>query len=141
MAKISLINFYYMKNSKTILVVEDDFNMLKILVDQFTKDGFNVLQSIDGEDGFLIANRDHPDLIILDIILPKMSGLKMMDKLRKGDAWGKNVPIFILTNVSPDEGETLKTVAEDMPSYYIVKADWDMKDIIEKVKERLELTK
>lgn len=126
-----------MKNSKTILVVEDDLPMLKIIVDQFEREGFNVLQSLDGEGGLLIANRDHPDLIILDILLPKMSGLEMMDKLRKGGTWGKNVPIFILTNVNPDEGETLKTVAEDMPSYYIVKADWNIGDVVKKVKERL----
>lgn len=134
------INIFNMENKQvghTVLVVEDDLNLLNLLSDQFERESFKVFRAKDGEEGFSMANENHPDLIILDILLPKMSGLKMMDELRKDGSWAKKVPIFLLTNVSPDESEILKTVAEDKPSYYIVKSNWNMSDIISKAKERL----
>jgi DNA-binding response OmpR family regulator len=125
------------QTKQTILVVEDDIPSLKALVDKLTREGFNTIQAKDGEEGLAVANKNHPDLILLDIIMPVMDGLSMMKKLRAGSPWGKSVPIILLTNLSPDEDRVNKDVAEDLPAYYLVKTNWSMNDVIEKIKERL----
>ncbi len=128
-----------MENNKknTILVVEDEPVMLQTLVDNLVSEGFNVLQAKDGVEGLSLASKQHPDLILLDILLPQMDGLAMMQKLRSRDMWGKKVPIIILTNLSPDEDKIMKRVTEDEPAYYLVKTELNVSDIIEKIKERL----
>ncbi|MFA6463905.1 MAG: response regulator [Candidatus Paceibacterota bacterium] len=127
-----------MENKKnTILVVEDEAVLRQTLSDNLIAEGFNVLQAEDGVDGLLKAISDHPDLILLDIMMPRMDGLTMMQKLREQDAYGKKVPIILLTVLSPDEEKVVKHVAEDEPAYYLVKTNWKIGDVIEKIKERL----
>lgn len=76
------------KKSKTILVVEDQIPILQILVYRFDSEGFNVIEAKNGKDGLELALKEHPDLILLDIILPKLDGIEMLKKLR-ADNWGK----------------------------------------------------
>lgn len=122
---------------KSILVVEDDLPVLKAIVDKLTREGFRVLEAKDGEEGYLTAMSDHPDLILLDIVMPKMDGLTMMRKLRAENAWGKSVPIILLTNLSPDDEKINTSISEDEPAYYLVKTNLGMNDVVEKVRERL----
>lgn len=122
---------------QTILIIEDDLPVLNALVDKLTREGYAVLQAKDGEEGFMIAKRDHPDLILLDIIMPKMDGLAMMKKLREESSWGRSVPIILLTNLSPDDEKINKSITEDEPAYYLVKTNFSINDVVEKVKERL----
>jgi len=124
---------------KTILIVDDDLPILKMLVDKLTTEGFNIIQAHDGEEGFSSACNNHPDLILLDIIMPKMDGLTMMKKLRIENEWGKSVPIILLTNLSPDDDKINQSVVEDAPAYYLLKPNWDVGDVVEKVKERLNI--
>lgn len=128
-----------MENSKkqTILVVEDEFIMRQTLMDNLTSEGFNVLQAKDGVEGLAVISEHHPDLILLDILMPRMDGLTMMQELRNQDEWGKKVPIILLTNLSPDEDRIMKIIAENEPTYYLLKVDWKIGDVIEKIKERL----
>jgi len=128
-----------MENTKkhTILVVEDEPAMCQTLMDNLVSEGFNVLQAKDGVEGLAVSSAHHPDLILLDILMPQMDGLAMMQKLRAQDAWGKKVPIILLTNLSPDEDRIMKRVTEDEPAYYLVKTDWKMNEVMEKIKERL----
>ena len=72
------------------------------LVDTFTREKFSVLQATNGEEGLTVALRDHPNLILLDIIIPVMDGMTMLRKLRE-DAWGKDVPVILLTNLNDAE--------------------------------------
>lgn len=130
-----------MENTKkyTILIVEDNLILLKTLTDNLIGEGFLPLQARDGEEGLAIALDRHPDLILLDILMPVMDGLTMMKKLRTKDAWGKKVPIILLTNLSPDEEKIMKSIVEDEPAYYLVKTDNKISDVIEKIKERLNM--
>ena len=125
------------QNKQKILVVEDDLPVLRALVDKLIREGFVVLQAKDGQEGLAVALRDHPDLILLDIIMPKMDGLTVMKKLRAENEWGKKVPIIFLTNLSPDAEETNKSITEGVPAYYLVKTNWSMADVVEKIRERL----
>ncbi len=121
---------------QSILIVEDDIPELNALRDKFSREGFATLEAKDGKQGLEIALREHPDLILLDIVMPVMDGMTMMKKLRQADAWGKNVPIILLTNLSDDD-KINKGLTEDEPAYYLVKSDWTINDVVEKVKERL----
>ncbi len=125
------------QNKKTILIVEDDPPELTALADQFTLEGFHVIRANNGEDGLAMAKNAHPDLILLDILMPKMDGLAMKDALREKNGWSKTVPIFLVTNLSSDEERIVKSIAHDESTYCLVKADWSIRDIVKKVKETL----
>ena len=122
---------------KTILVVEDDPPILKTLVDKLTEEGFRIIEAHDGEEGLMVANKNHPDLILLDIVMPKMDGMTMLKKLRQENEWGKSVPVILLTNLSPDKEKINKGITEDEPAYYLIKTNWSLNDVVKKVRERL----
>src|SRR6266403_3267930 len=121
---------------KTILITEDEPPMLKILSDALTENAFDTMQAANGEQGLALALQRHPDLIIVDLLMPEMDGMTMMKKLRE-DAWGKTVPIIVLTNVNPDSNATLQAIVANQPAYYFVKSDMKLETIVEKIKEVL----
>ncbi|HTE48780.1 MAG TPA: response regulator [Candidatus Paceibacterota bacterium] len=128
------------KESKKILVieaVEDDTALLDVLHDKFSLEGFSVLKASDGEQGLAIALSERPDLILLDLMMPKMDGLTMMKKLRQSNEWGKKVPVIILTNLSADDEKINQSIAIDAPAYYIVKSNLTINDLVEKIRERI----
>lgn len=117
-----------------ILIVEDEWSILKALGEKFTREGFQVLKTIDGRQGLEIALREHPDIILLDVIMPNVDGLAMLKVLRE-DAWGKNAPVIILTNLTDTEKLNAST---QMSGYeYLVKSDWKIADVVSKVKAKL----
>lgn len=122
--------------SKKILVVEDEPDMRQVLVESLQHEGFEVLQATNGGEGLIEAHGGHPDLIVLDILMPKMGGMEMMKKLRQQNEWGRKVPIILLTNLSADD-KIMRGIVEDEPSYYLVKSDWKIPDVIAKVREML----
>ena len=122
---------------KQLLIVEDDGVLRAALVEKFVHEGFKVIEAEDGMKGLTKAKKYHPDLILLDILLPKMDGIAMMKKVRK-DPWGKKVPIILLTNLNLDD-ERMRDIVEHEPAFYLVKSEWRLEDIAKKVKERLEM--
>ena len=122
---------------QTILIVEDELPLLKVYADRFSDEGFLVLKANNGQEGLDIAIKEKPDLILADILMPTMDGLTMMQKLRKSGDWGKTVPIILLTNLSADEERIKKIVTENQPVYYLVKLDWSLGAIVNKIKEQL----
>lgn len=124
---------------KSILIVDDEELLLKALSEKFIHQGFTVYQARDGEEGIKLAFEKRPDAILLDIIMPKMTGIEMMKEVRK-DEWGKHVPIILSTNVLPDDSTTT-AVFENEPSYYLVKSDTEIDDVVAKVKEVIEVDK
>jgi DNA-binding response OmpR family regulator len=119
---------------KKILVVEDELLMRKSLEAEFQGGGFDVTAVGDGEAGLKAALQEHPDLIILDVRMPKKDGISMLREL-KDDRWGNLVPVIILTDESSSErlAEALELGIED----YLIKSEWKLDDILEKVKNRL----
>lgn len=124
-----------MKVLIVILVVDDDPMYVKVYEKKFTDSGFEVKVAADGEEGLKIALQDHPDLVLLDLMMPKMDGMTMMKKLRQ-DEWGKSVPIIILTNLDATD-KILQGVVEGQPAYYIMKANSTPEDVIEKARQIL----
>ncbi len=122
---------------KKILLVEDDLILIKMYVAEFRFNGFEVKTAVDGEEGLKLALEEHPDLILLDIKMPKMDGLTMLKNLRN-DGWGKHVPVFMLTNLNDS-----KSVSDSMGSLaqrYFVKSDWDPQQIVDEAKTTLRIT-
>lgn len=115
-------------------VVEDELSLLEVLSDKFVKEGFKVLQAKNGEEGLKVALAEHPDIILLDIIMPVMDGMAMLKKLRE-DSWGKDAKVIILTNLS--DNEKTAQALDDGSNDYLVKSDWKIEDVVKKVEEKL----
>lgn len=122
---------------KKLLIVEDEPSARKVMAEKFTREGFEVEMAVNGEDGLASAIKHHPDLVLLDIIMPKMDGITMLQKLREDDEWGKQVPVIILTNITFDDEKKMERLAKLGPEFYLVKADWKLCDVTKKVEELL----
>ena len=120
-----------------ILIVEDEEIICKAYADELRDEGFAILIAKNGQAGLELALREKPDIILLDILMPVMDGLTMMDQLRQKDLYGKNVPIILLTNLSASEEKIMKAITKNEPAYYLVKSDWNLSEVMEKIKERL----
>ena len=123
--------------NKTILIVEDEEPMLQDLVNKFNLEGFLVLKAKDGEKGLDLALKKHPDIILLDIVMPKMDGMTMTKKVREDKKWGKEVPIIMLTNLS-DPGNVSEAAKFEVYDF-LVKTDWRLDDVVRLVKQKLRL--
>lgn len=119
---------------KVILIIEDEEPLRMVLRDVLTVEGYGILEAKNGIDGLEAALREHPDLILLDILMPKMDGLEMLKKLRE-DEWGKNVPVIVLTNLSDNE-DIAKAVEEDVFEYF-VKTDIKINEVISRIREKI----
>ncbi len=124
-----------LETKSKICIVEDDIDLLEVLVKKFEIEKFTVLQAVDGKAGLELALKKHPDLILLDIIMPVMDGMTMLRNLRV-DVWGKNVPIILLTNLS-DESKIAEAIQHGVYDY-LVKSDWTIGDVVAKVRQRLQ---
>lgn len=123
-----------MEQKKKILIVEDEASMLNALKLKLEKEDVEVLIAKNGEDGLKIALMEKPDLIILDIIMPKMDGIEMLKELKK-DEWGENANVIILSNFN--DNQKIADVMEESVYQYLIKSDWKIEDIISKIKEEL----
>ena len=124
-------------DKKTILIVEDEPALLKVYADGLAEEGFRIVRARNGQEGMEVALREKPALILLDILMPVMDGLTMMKKLREDHLWGKTVPIILLTNLSASEEEIMKAITKYEPAYYLVKSDYTLQGVVEKIQERL----
>ena len=119
-----------------ILVIEDEKSLADNLQERMKNVGFETISASDGSDGLKIALNRHPDLILLDLLMPNVDGMSMLKDLRK-DYWGKNVPVIILTNLSSSDEKINKDLTNLEPTYYFMKTEIGVDGIIEKIKERL----
>ena len=105
-----------------VLVVEDDTSIREALVARFKKEDFQVKGAADGEEGYNEALNWQPDLIMLDILMPKMNGIQTLEAIRTSGDYGKDVPVVLLTNVAPDD-KVLKELVQLKPNGYLSKTD------------------
>ena len=120
------------KNMK-ILVVEDDQILLRMLATTLVEHGFDVFEAKNGRDGLTQAATEQPDLIVLDIDMPKMDGLAALKEFRIEN---KHTPVIMLTNLN--HPNMVADAAELGISEYLIKADWDIDDIVRKIEEKLQ---
>ncbi len=121
-------------NLKSVLVVEDDPFLGSLLPNRLSKAGFSVTRASDGEEALEMLKTMKPDLILLDIILPKKSGFEVMEEIQK-DPLLKRAPIVIISNLGQDEdvarGRQLGAIE------YYIKAQTSIEDLVGKVEQLL----
>ena len=117
-----------------ILIVEDESVLQQSLVNKIQRDGWQASSALNGEVGLRSLKRKKPDLILLDIRMPKMGGLEMLKEVRKKYD-KKELPVIILTNY--DEKENVSRSLELGAEIFLVKANYSLDDIMEKIKEVL----
>lgn len=119
---------------KVLLIIDDEAIVLKSLSSQFDKKAVKVITASNGLDGLKLSLKEHPDLILLDLVMPKMDGMTMLTKLR-ADKWGKKARVIILTNLS--DAERVAQAVEKGSYEYLVKVDWNVMDVVKKCKKYL----
>jgi DNA-binding response OmpR family regulator len=120
--------------AKKILIVDDEADLRSALGSALQGEGYEVVEAINGEEGLAMAIKEKPDLILLDLIMPKLDGFGMMEQLRE-DAWGKNAKVVLLSVL--DDVDTISKVLNRGGYDYIVKTDWKLQEIVEKIKAKL----
>ncbi len=121
--------------AKTVLIVEDDIALRKVLVDKLTDESFSVLEAADGEQGLAVIHEQHPDLILLDIFMPRMDGITMLSKLRSQDAWGRHVPVLVLTNST--DAQTIAKISSFEGTDFLIKSEWSLEALVARIREKL----
>jgi CheY-like chemotaxis protein len=122
-------------NKKRILVVDDDDNLRTVLIDKLKISGFDVVGASDGREGLNKAFELHPDMILLDVLMPIMNGQEMLKKLREDEDWGKTAKVIMLTVV--EDAVVIAQAVQDGSFAYLIKTDQSIDDIVEKVKGML----
>lgn len=117
-----------------ILIVEDDPVLQKMYTEKFTFEGFSVLNAKDGAEALEVATNNDTDIILLDIMLPRMSGTDFLERYRQTPR-GKNTPVLVLTNLAEDEEkEKLRKLGiKD----YLVKAMQTPEQVVTNIKKHL----
>ena len=128
----------FLKRRKyTLLIVEDEISLRHALRDKFIRKGFYVLEAKDGKEGLILALKKEPDMILLDIIMPKMNGMVMLKKLRQASKWGRSVSVILLSNLGGDDEEMMAEIGKDRLADYLVKSNWSLDDVVKKVRGKL----
>lgn len=117
-----------------ILFIEDEPVLQKAVGEIVRKEGYEMVSALDGELGIKLAKEKKPDLILLDLILPKRDGFEVLNNL-KSDEETKSIPIIVLTNLG--EMENIEKAIELGATTYLIKSDYTLKEIIEKIKKTL----
>ncbi len=121
--------------SKVILIVEDDEVILRALYLSFHEGEFTIATATDGETALSMTQRLKPDLVLLDLVLPKKSGFDYLKDM-KADPVLKSIPVIVLSNLGTEDN---KEKAKDLGALdYFVKADTDLSVLVQKAKKVLE---
>lgn len=119
---------------KNVLIVEDDNFVAEVYSTKLLEMGHEVRIAQNGEEGLLLVEKEKPDLILLDIIMPVMGGIEMLEKLKGKEEW-KNIPIILLTNVG--EKESIQKVRGMGVQDYLIKSHFTPAEVIEKIESIL----
>jgi len=128
-----VVQIKYKNMNKKILIVEDEQDFRMILQLKFESEGFSVSVAADGDTGIKTAEKEKPDIILSDILMPKMDGIQMIKKLKEK---GNPAQVIFLTNFQ-DTSNIVGALEADKNADYIVKSNMNIGEIVDKVKEKL----
>lgn len=123
-------------NRKKILIAEDEQDLREALFVTLAAHGYEVVVAKNGEEALEMAYVERPDLVVLDLMMPKKNGHEVLEELRK-DEWGATAKVLVLT--SQGDMDTLSETLEKGGHDYLVKSDWSLEEIAVKVRGILEL--
>lgn len=116
---------------KVILIVEDDTDLRQALVRALKDAGHIVHEASNGDEGIVAIKQQLPDLMLLDLLMPLMSGQEMMHAVEELPG-GADIPVIVLTNIGLGDKE-VKQISRNRPTWYLVKSDVSLKDILDKI--------
>ncbi len=119
-----------------IAIIEDDAVISQMYRMKFEADGFDVQVADNGKSGIEMVESFTPDMILLDLQMPEMTGDEALKKIR-AQPWGKNIPVIVLTNLGVEESP--KSLKELGIHSYIVKAEFTPSQVVARVKEALRI--
>jgi len=119
---------------KKILFIEDESTLQKTLTDILTQAGYKVISALDGEIGLRLAKKEKPDLILLDIILPRVDGFEILKKIKE-DPELKEIPVIVLTNL--EKMEDVEKAIQLGAKTYLVKTQYTIEEVMEKIKKSI----
>ena len=119
---------------KKVLFVEDESALQKTFGDVFKNEGYEMISAFDGEEALKITKEENPDLILLDLILPKKDGFEVLKEL-KADEKLKDIPVIVLTNLE-GIGDVEKALSLGAKTY-LIKANYELEDLLKMIKEHL----
>jgi len=121
---------------KKILFIEDEMRLHKSFEEMFKTENFELISSYDGESGLRLAEETIPDLILLDLILPRKNGFEVLEEMKKNPRLS-NIPVVVLSNLGGDQDiQRALSLGADV---YLEKANYSLEDILEKIKEILKI--
>ncbi len=117
-----------------ILIIEDDKFLRELISQKLVKEGYEICEAIDGEEGIKQVRKENPDLILLDLILPGIDGFDVLAQMKRDPVLAK-IPVIILSNLGQKEDieKGINLGADD----YLIKAHFTPNEIIEKIKSVL----
>jgi len=118
-----------------ILIVEDEDFLIRTLEDNLIAEGYTIDSARNGEEAIEKIGKKKPDLILLDILMPKKDGFYVLEEVKKNPEW-KLVPVVVLSNLGEDE--IIKKALEAGADDYFIKSQHPIQEVIEKVKDYLE---
>ena len=119
---------------RRILLVEDDRFLRKAAETTLKQQGYTVITAADGEEALRVARSAPPDLILLDVIMPKLNGFQVLDALKK-DPTMAHIPVIILSNLGQDRD--VQQAMEAGATAYFIKADLSLQALVQRVGETL----
>ena len=120
---------------KKILIVEDESVLQKALNDMLVESGYQTVQAMDGDEGLALALKSAPDLILLDLVLPKKHGLEVLKELKESEQTS-SIPVIVLTNL--EGSEDIMKALDLGAKAYLVKANYNVRDVLEKIQNILQ---
>jgi len=119
-----------------ILLIEDEEILVDILSKKLTNEGYEVSVARDGEAGLATMRADAPDLILLDIVMPKKNGFEVMEEMNKDEKL-KGIPIIIISNSGqPVELDRAKKIGA---SDWLIKTDFNPQEVVDKIRKQLKI--
>lgn len=120
---------------KKILFVEDESALQKTFGDVLDQEGYKMISAMDGEEGLKLAGAEKPDLILLDLILPKINGFDTLEQLKSNPAL-RDIPVIVLTNL--EGAGDIEKALELGAMTYLVKSNYTLEEVLQKIKQALD---
>ena len=123
------------KIRRKVCIVDDEASIREIYETALRQSGFDVVTAIDGEDGYRVIVSEKPDIVLVDIMMPKIDGIALMKALKADESMSR-IPLVVMTNV--DDQSVVKKVGKIDVAFYLIKSLFEPKKVVAIVEEILQ---
>ena len=121
--------------AKKILFIEDEPTVQKAVAEISVQEGLEIISALDGEEGLKLIKKEKPDLVLLDLILPKKDGFQVLKEMKEDEKL-KDIPVIVLTNLE-GIGDVEKAMDLLGAAAYLVKANYELDEVVKIIKRTL----